>query len=238
MNPRFPLTALFCASALCGFAGAAFAADGPTPSGVINLTSTASVELPQDVMTVALAVTRDGADAAAVQAALKQALDAALTEARKAARPQQLETRTGNFSLFPRYNPKGGISGWQGTAELVIEGRDMPAIGALVGRITTLTVARVGFSLSRAQREQVEGEVTAQAVARYRSRAAELARLFGYGSYTVRELSVSGTEAQPNQPLPMLRSMARAAPADEALPAEAGKTQVAVTVSGSVQLVK
>ena len=43
----------------------------------------------------------------AVQAQLKQALDAALAEAKKAARPGQVDVQTGNFSLFPRYTQQG-----------------------------------------------------------------------------------------------------------------------------------
>ena len=116
-----------------------------------------------------------------MQNAVKQALDAALAEARKAARPGQLELQTGGFSLSPRYtNPtRGGtptIGGWQGSAELVVEGRDMPAIASLVGRLSTMTVGRVAYSLSREQREKAEADVAAQAIARFRGRAAETAR--------------------------------------------------------------
>lgn len=216
---------------------AAVAGDSPPPSGVVTLMSSASAEVSKDLMSVTLSNTRDGADAAAVQSALKQALDAALAEARKAARPQQLEVQTGNFSLFPRYN-KAAITGWQGTAELVIEGRDMPAISALVGRITTLSVARVAFGLSREQRERVEGDVTAQAVARWRARAADIAKQFGYAGYSVREVSVGSTDAPVIQPMAVMRSQAMRAQADESLPVEAGKAQVSVTVSGAAQLLK
>ena len=235
---RLSLARLLAVSVLCTYADSVFAADAPPPTGVVNLSSSASIEVPKDLMSVTLAATRDGADAAAVQAALKQALDAALAEARKAARPQQLEVQTGNFSLFPRYAPKGGIAGWQGTAELVIEGRDMPAIGALVGRISTLTVSRVLFNLSREQREKVEGDVTAQAIARYRARAADTAKQFGYSSYTLREVNVIGNEQGAGQPIPMLRSRVASMSTEEALPVEAGKAQVSVTVSGTVQLLK
>jgi hypothetical protein len=38
-----------------------------------------------------------------VQTQLKAALDAALAEAKKSAQPGQLDVRTGNFSLSPRY---------------------------------------------------------------------------------------------------------------------------------------
>ena len=56
---------------------------------------------------------------AAVQSALKRALDAALAEARKAAKPGLVDVQTGNFSLFPRYGKNNLINGWQGNAELL-----------------------------------------------------------------------------------------------------------------------
>ena len=209
------------------------------PQGVVSLASSASIEITKDLLSITFNTTREGADAAGVQSQLKQALDAALAEARKAARPGQVEVRTGNFSLAPRYTNKGVPSGWQGNAELVVEGRDMPAIGQLSARITTLTINRVGYDLSRELREKSEAEVSAQAIARYRAKAADYAKQFGYTGYTLREVNVNTNEPPPGRPIPMLmRASAAAAPADEALPLEAGKGTVTVNVSGTVQLTR
>jgi predicted secreted protein len=189
-------------------------------------------------LNVTFNTTREGSDAAAIQAQLKQALDAALAEAKKAARPGQVDVQTGNFTLSPRYTNKGVISGWQGSAELIVEGRDMQAIGQLSGRITTLTINRVGYALSRELREKSEGEVSAQAIARYRAKAADYAKQFGYSGYTLREVNVSSNE-QPPIPRPMqMRAQAMAAPSDDALPIEPGKGTVTVNVNGTVQMVK
>ena len=213
-------------------------AETPPLQGVVSLSSSASIEVTKDLLNVVMTTTREGQDAATVQSQLKQALDAALAEARKAARPGQLEVQTGNFSLYPRYAAKGGINGWQGSAELVIEGKDMPAIGQLTGRIGTMSIGRVGYGVSRELREKVEGEVTAQAIARYRAKAADYAKQFGYANYVIREVSVGGSEPQMYAPAPMLRAKAMSASADEALPVEAGKATIVVNVNGSVQLTK
>lgn len=206
------------------------------PQGVVSLSASASIEVTKDLLTVNLTTTREGQDAAGVQAQLKQALDAALAEARKAARPGQLDVQTGNFALSPRYTNKGGISGWQGSAELVIEGRDMQAIGQLTGRITTLTIARVAYNLSRSLREKVEADASAQAIASYRAKAADYARQFGYAGYVVREVNVASGEPVAYASAPMLRSKAMSASSDESLPVEAGKGTVTVMVSGTVQM--
>ena len=208
----------------------------PAPQNVVSLSASASTELERDWLTVVFSTTRSGADPAAIQSQLKQALDAALAEARKIARPGQVEVETGNFTLHPRYQPKGGVDGWQGSAELVVQGRDAQAIAQLTGRIQTLTIARVGYSLSRQAREQVEADVAAQAIARFRARAGEIAKQFGFGGYTLREVNVASDGAPPH--VPMYRMQAARSPiaADEALPVEAGKATVGATVSGSVQL--
>ena len=206
------------------------------PSGVLNLSASASVEVANDVLRIVFATTRDGTDAAAVQSALKQALDAALAEARRAARPGQIDVQTGNFALYPRTTQKGGIAGWQGSAELVIEGRDLGAIAALSGRVTTMSVARVAKSLSREAREKAEAEVSAQAISNYRARAADYAKQFGYASVVMREVNVQS--AEPGfVPMAMARAKTMQA-ADEALPVEAGKATVTVTVNGTVQMLK
>lgn len=230
--------AVVAAAALIAFSGASRALEAaPAPQGVVNLSASATTEVARDTMTVTLSATRDGADASAVQTALKQALDTALAEAKKAARPGQVDVQTGNFALFPRYNKQNTISGWQGNAELVVEGRDMQAIAALAGRISTMTIARVDYGLSRELRTKTEAELTAQAIANYRARAADAAKQFGYGGYTLREVSINSGESRPPIPAPRMRAMAAPA-SDEALPVEAGKSAVSVSVSGSVQLTK
>lgn len=218
-----------------GAAAAQTAIATPAPQNVVSLTASASVEVPKDQISLVFSTSREGADANQVQAQLKQALDTALAEARKAARPGQVEVQTGNFSMFPRWSPKGGSNGWQGTAELVVEGKDIVAVSQLAGRIQTMTVARTMFGLSREAREKVEADVTAQAIARFRARASEVAKQFGFGGWSLREVQVMNDTSVPTVgAAPMMR--AQVAQAEAALPVEAGKAQVTATVSGSVQL--
>ena len=210
---------------------------GPTqPQNVLQLTATGTVEVQQDLLTLNLTTTREGPDAAAVQNQLKAALDAALTEAKKAALPGQLDLRTGNFSLYPRYTRDQKISGWSGTAELVLEGRDFPRITSTAAKIQTMTMGGVGFSLSREQRSRVEGEAQAIAIERFKAKATELAKGFGFSGYTLREVAVNANDQGYPRPPRMMAMELKSAQADAPVPVEAGKSSVVVTVSGSVQL--
>lgn len=216
-----------------------WSAEQVPPQGVVSLSSSATLEVVRDLLNVTFNTTREGADAATVQSQLKQALDAALVEARKVAKPGQVDVQTGNFTLSPRYTNKGAANGWQGSAELVVEGRDMQAIGQLTGRIGTLTINRVGYAISRELRERSESEVSAQAIAHYRAKAADYAKQFGYAGYSIREVSVSSNEQQPIPRQMMVQARAMSAPAaDEMLPVEPGKGTVTVSVNGTVQMVK
>lgn len=218
-------------------AAPALAQTPPSPEGVLMLNAAATQEVDHDVMQITFSTQRDGPDAQAVQSALKQALDAALAEARKAARPRELEVETGNFSLYPRYSSKGQPSGWQGSAELRVHGRDLPGIAQLSGRITTLSIARVSYSLSPERRQEVERGVAERAVARFRTQALEYAKLFGYADVAVREVSV-GSNEPPVLEHAFKGRVAMASAADESLPVEPGKGSVSVTVNGSVQMLK
>lgn len=236
---RWGALGFFAAFFLCSTAAVAQnnAAAG-LPQGVVNLQASATVEVAKDMLSIAMTATRDGADAGAVQTGLKQALDAALFEAKKVVKPGQLDVQTGTFSLSPRYSKDGKVSGWLGSAELLIEGRDMAAIGQLAGRITSMTVGRVNTSISRELREKTEAELTAQAITRFRAKAAEVTKQFGYASHGVREVSVGANEPVfLAQDAIRMRSMAVLS-SDAALPVEAGKATVTVNVSGSVQMLK
>lgn len=208
----------------------------PVPRNVVQLSASAVLEVPQDLLTITLNTSVEGAQAQHVQTQLKQALDAALSEVRPLEKAGQMDVRTGSFSLSPRYGRDGKPTGWQGRAELLLEGRDFARITAAAGQVQTLTVGQVSFGLSREQRTLVEREAQRQAIESFKARATEIALSFGLTRYTLREVSVmaqdQGYESSPRR----MALSAKAASMDSPLPVEAGKAAVTVNVSGSVQL--
>ncbi len=205
------------------------------PQNILNLSASASVEVTKDLLAIAFSTTKEGSDAASVQTALKQALDTALAEAKKVAKPGQIDVQTGNFALYPRHNAKSGISGWQGSAELLVKGNDIQGVAQLAGRITSLSISRVGYELSREVREQVQAEVTEKAIARFRSNATDMSKSFGFSSHSIREVHVSMNEPNQHQPMAQARASSMMS-SDMALPTEAGKATVTAVVNGSIQM--
>lgn len=203
------------------------------PQNVLQLSAAGAVDATQDLLTISLATSRDGMDAATVQRQLTAAVDSALALVKPAAQPGQLEVRTGRFGLAPRWTAQGRIDGWTGTAEILLEGRDFARITQAASKVQTLSVQAVSFGLSREERERAEHDAQAAAVQRFRAKAGELARSFGFTGYELREVTVSAND----QGFMPMRMAAPAAVASAApVPVEPGKSAVRVTVSGSVQL--
>lgn len=212
-------------------------ADTPRQNA-LSFSASATEEVTQDQLMVTLQATREGNQASEVQTSLKQLMESALAEARKAAQgPAGMEVRTGSFSVQPRYTNGGRISGWQGTAQLTLEGTDTARIAQTAGKLTQLNIVNMQYGLSRALRERHEAALTNEAIQRFRSRAGAMAQAFGFKGYTLGEVSVSSTEPgfEPRPYMMAARAKTMEA-ADAALPVEPGKGRLSVSVNGQVYL--
>ena len=210
----------------------------PPRHNVLSFSVNATEEVAQDLLSVTLQVSREGSQATEVQSSLKRVMETSLDEVRAAIRGAAgIEIRTGAFSVQPRYNSVGRISGWQGSAQLTIEGTDTLRISQLVGKLTQLNVVNTQYGLSRLVRESREAALTSEAIQRFRSRGDEMARAFGFKGYSLGEVSVSFAEPgfQPRPYLMAVRAKSSEL-SDSPLPVEPGKGQVTVTVSGHIYL--
>ena len=252
VRPSFPcrgpwrwvrISALAIAFGGASLAGMAQAQNQPTtenrnPMNILQLSAEGMVEVQQDWLTATLATTKEGRDAAVVQAQLQQAVEAALAVARAHAKPGELEVSSGGFSVSPRYDRNSKIDGWQGRAEISLQGRNFVQIMQAAAKMETMQVAGMGFGVSRQAREKVTGEAQAKAVEEFKRQAASLARNFGFAGFSLREVNVSTATTGGGQP-PRAMMMAKAASAasyDAPIPVEAGKDQIVVHVSGSVRM--
>lgn len=236
MKPTLKLIAV---SALFAWTCSAFAQSSAVgePRNVVQLTATGVVDVQQDLLVLSLVANKEASDANTVQAQLQQALDTALTEAKRQALPGQLDVRTGQFGLYPRYTKDGKVNGWEGRAELVLEGRDFARITGAAAKIQTMVIQQVGFGLSREARAKVEGEAQTQAIEQFKFRAAELTKSFGFANYSLREVTVHSNEMSPGpRPRMMAADAKMGSQASAPMPVEAGKAQVMVNLSGSVQM--
>lgn len=210
-------------------------ASSAQPRNVLQLSATGQAQAQQDLLTLTLSVTREGSDAAAVQAQLRKAVDEALAALKPSAQPGQMDVNTGAFSVYPRHGRDGKISGWQGQASVVLQGQDFPRITRAAARAAPMTIAQVLFGLSRDLRARTEAQAQAEAIEQFKTRAAGIAKAFGFAGYSLREVSVHGSGGEHGPVAAMLRS-ASAHPAEDAapVPLAPGQETVQVEVSGSV----
>lgn len=235
---RHSLAACWMAAAGFGAIATAHAQVAEPVRNVVQLSATGQVEVSQDWLQMNLSASREGSEAAAVQKQLQQVVDAALQHLKSQAQGQALQVRSGSFGVYPRQNSDGKIKGWQGSAEIIVEGKDFARISQAASRVEGMTVASMGFGLSKEGTDKVQAQAQTLAIENFKSRAGQLAKGFGFNSYSLREVSVNSQDSYPGPRMQRAAAVSSMSKMDyaEPVPVEAGKTQVMVNVSGSVQL--
>lgn len=208
----------------------------PQPSGVLSLAAQAVTEVPTDVVQVTLAAEQEGAEPAAISSTLSSRTAAVLAQAK---RVSGVEAQSGGFTIHPNTDRNGRISTWRGRSEVILKSRDFAAVSKLAGDLANqMQVQGIAFSLSREARHTAESKLADEAVAAFREKAQQTTKLFGYGSYTIREVSVNESGGV-IPPMPrMYAAKAMSSDAAVPVPVEGGKAQVTVSVNGSVQMLK
>lgn len=234
---KFSIAGGLLAGALAASAQAVLPYPSPAPQqNVVQLSASAQKDVQQDWLTAVLVTRQQSPDAATTQNRLKATLEGALAQARAQAKDGLVEVSTGAFTVYPRYARDGQVQGWDGTAELLLQGRDVAQVAALAGRVPGMVVSQMRFSLSRELSQKVEADVRHEAVANFRAMAQQLARDFGFSGYQLREVNISTSGEVPVMRVRAMAAMVQPALSEAPVPAEPGKGTVQVTVSGSVQL--
>ncbi len=235
---RTLLPALLMSSAL--FASTAQAASEPqvlapatVPTSTLTLQASVSEQVPLDEMVVVLAVERSGAQVGGLNAQVLAELNALIEQARAVS---GLSPRLGSLHTSQRWM-NGRADGWTVRGEVVLEGRDLKAVGDVAGKLSARAqLASVSFRLSDARRTAVQKQLLERAGEQLRAKAQAAAHALGFRTVSVREMALteSGQESAP-APRPMVM-MAKAAMADAPMPVpvESGKVEVSVTFSGTV----
>jgi predicted secreted protein len=229
------------AATLLGTSALAASAQGMSghaevPAGVLSLSAQAVTEVPTDVVHLTLAAEQEGAEPGTISSALSTRTQAVINQAK---RTPGVQAESGGFTIRPSTDRNGRISTWRGRSEVILQSRDFAAASKLAGDLANqMQVQGIAFSLSREARQAAEGKLTEQAVSAFRDKAQATSMLFGYSSYTIREVNVNESGVVP--PMPRMYGAAKAMMADAAapVPVEGGKTQVTVSVNGSVQMLK
>lgn len=237
MTPRKSLAGYVAGTVLAFAACHASAQTVAPPSGVLNLDASASLDVPQDVVHITLSYEQQADDPGVLADALNQRTEQVLLAAK---RQSGVTAQTGAISVYPSTDRDGHISGWRGRSEVRLDSHDFAAASKLAGSLSSqMQISNVVFSLSPEARDAAQKKLSGEAIAAFRQKATNASAAFGFGGYTIREVSVSAGENSPPRPMMMTRMAAAPVAAKMAdVPLEAGDSTVTVSVNGSVQMTR
>jgi len=229
--PFAALALLACATSAPGPAKANDECNSCAPQHRARFQVESTRDVENDWITAVVGITAEDANPAALADRVNREMAWALEQAKAESR---VKAKSGGYSTFPIHE-KDRLARWQASQQLILEGSDVDAMTALVGKLQArLQLQSFQFSVSEAKRKKVQEELVSEALAAFRARADLVAKGLGASGYALDDVSVE--TGSPGYPMPMRMEMSMAK-ADMAAPAvEAGTSRVSVTVSGSVVL--
>lgn len=195
---------------------------------LVSLNAQAEREVPNDLLSAALAAEAEGPDPAQLADTVNRSMQRALAVAQGY---RSVRVRSGAYQTSPVYD-KNRIARWRVRQELRLESQDIAAASELIGKLqASLVVAGMTLSVSPEARRQAENALIAEALAAFEERARLVRDAMKAKAHRVRDLQVSGG----GQVRPVLAMAARAE--SMAAPAvEPGTTRILINVSGTIQL--
>ena len=203
----------------------------------LTLQASASTEVSQDTVHITLAAEFEAASQAEATTKLSAVLDEAVKRTQGA---KGIDVQTSGYNVWPSVDEKGKIQNWRARGEIILESKDFAAASALASKLSdNVAISQIQFSLSRQARDAAEEKLLSQAADAFSARAQAAAKAFGYNSYRVQQLELSGGGSAVPVPRPMV-AMAKSnfSSASDSIdaPLEAGEVTVTLSVNGTVAL--
>lgn len=200
---------------------------------VVELSASASVAAPNDMVKVVVFMEENGAS----PAQLARIINPKLSEVVQLAKSKKnIRTKTGFQRTYPIYE-KNRLRMWRMRAEVELESEDLPAMSELVGELQAQNfgVEHIQQMPSRSTRRKIESESTRLAIQDFQTRAKEIADVFKK-PYKIKQLNVnreqgSGIYFRSNAPM-----MAKYAADSVGSTIEAGESQITTHIQGSIEI--
>ena len=200
----------------------------------LSLQATASSEVKQDTVRIALAAEVEGRTS---RLRARSSVRCWTTWSSGRATPRASKCARVITTSGPIPAARGKIAGWRGRGEVILESKDFEAAAALASKLSDKTaISSISFSLSRAAREAEERKLLRKRRKPSGPGAGRRQR-FWISGYRLSKLELGGSGG----PGPMPRMMAMAKDAGGAaysadVPLESGEVTVSVAVNGTIVL--
>jgi predicted secreted protein len=189
-------------------------------------------EVEQNTLVVTVTARSVAKSPSEAQAAVNEAMSAALVKARNVA---GVELATGRYRVYEERDADGNPRAWVAEQELHLRAQEAPPLLELAGSLQQagLAMTALDYVLSAGARQGLEDELTTQALAALRDRVEKVAQDL---DMTIARLAVLRLGSVENPPMPMMRAnmaMSEAAAPPVAVPST---EEVSVTVEAEVLL--
>jgi predicted secreted protein len=197
----------------------------------VNLQAQSEREIPNDQLTVLLAVEEEGKEAARIANKINKDMEWALSKTKT---QKDIETRTLSYNTYPVYD-KRTVVAWRATQQLEIKSTNITVLSELVGDLQErLQVKNMSFSPTKETRKRYEDELIEEAMVAFKQRV-ELVKKH-MDNKNVRIVNLHVNTGGGNYPRPVYAENQAMSMSIKSAPAvEAGTSKITVTVSGSVQ---
>ena len=218
---------------LLGGAGIASAQVMPDPRDRASFQVVVTREVENDWATARLTAMVEGQDPVRVAADVNARMARALAIAKK---EKGVEVESGGYTTQPIYDASR-IVRWQAWQEIRLESADVDRLSKLIGQLQSeeLNLSGIEFSVRRETLEALQNALTLEALAAFRARADLIAKGMGRAGWSLVSMSVGQGGGSPRPYL--MRAEADMAMKSAGAPSfEAGQSEVAITVDGTVEL--
>lgn len=205
----------------------------------VSLTAEGETVVQQDYLTITLVTKVQGNSNKEVQQKLTENLNEAVKDLKSKIKDDNFSLKTGQFSIYPEYT-NNTISGWQGNASIIIEGKDFNTMSEAAPNVNKFSIVNSNFSVSESKMKELKSETVKKAIDNFKSQSTEVAKGFGFDSYRIQSVNITYDERYPtpiyNRVMMAKAEMVADAPAAPPVSFESGKTTIKAVINGSIIL--
>jgi predicted secreted protein len=217
-------------SLLMFFSFHVIAHDNDTLFNQVNLQAQSERDIPNDQLTVLLAVEEEGQESSKIANKINKDMDWALNKSKS---HKDIETRTMSYSTYPIYD-KRTVIGWRAVQKLELKSTNITNLTEIVGVLQErLKVKNMSFSPTKETRKRYEDELIEEAMIAFKQRVEIVKKHMDSKNVRIVNIHVNTGGGIIRPVYAESRMMAMDSKSSPAV--EAGTSKITVIVSGSVQ---
>lgn len=212
----------------------------------VSFSEYASKEVENDVLVAQMSSQEEGRKPNQLAHKVNQTIDWALAEIKK---HPDIQVQTLNYQTHPIYH-KGKVTRWKVQQTIRLESQNSELLGEVVGKLQNrLALKSVQYEISEEARRINHDMLTERAIARFRDKAKTISRAMGRKNYRIVSINLNQGRMPVRSNGPMMYRAAEVVADAATLRSgggdihvkldtnmEAGKREVKVTVSGTIEL--